>query len=111
MGRAAGTDVAAAVEAAADRKFERPRWHLKRARPMNELSTDARPLTSVELLDAAVWRGKGSEGPQPRATFCGGVAGVVWRGGVLGSGAAGLRICVGEVGRRGRHACGEGEAN
>src|SRR5260370_41078217 len=66
MGRAAGTDVASAFEAAADRKFERPRWHLKRARPMNELTIDARPLTSVELLDAAVRRGSRTEEPEPQ---------------------------------------------
>ena len=28
-----------------------------------------RPLTSVELLDAAVWREIGSEDPQPAAAF------------------------------------------
>jgi hypothetical protein len=30
---------------------------------------DARPLTSVELLDAAVWREIDSEEPQPSAAF------------------------------------------
>jgi hypothetical protein len=35
---------------------------------MNE-SVDARPLTSVELLDAAVWREIGSEEPQPASAF------------------------------------------
>jgi hypothetical protein len=30
---------------------------------------DARPLTSVELLDAAVWREIGSQKPQPAAAF------------------------------------------
>ena len=30
---------------------------------------DARPLTSVELLDAAVWREIGSEEAQPAAAF------------------------------------------
>jgi hypothetical protein len=69
MGRAAGTDVAPAFEAAADRKFEKPCWRLKRARPMNEVTTDARSLTSIELLDAAVWREIGSEEPQPQAAF------------------------------------------
>jgi hypothetical protein len=68
MGRAAGTDVAPAFEAAADRKFEKPCWRLKRARPMNEVTTDARPLTSIELLDAAVWREIGSEEPRPPFT-------------------------------------------
>ncbi len=36
---------------------------------MNEMSKGARPLTSVELLDAAVWREIASEEPQPRAAF------------------------------------------
>jgi adenylate cyclase len=36
---------------------------------MNEVTTDARPLTSIELLDAAVWREIGSEEPQPQAAF------------------------------------------
>ena len=38
---------------------------------MNEVTTDARPLTSIELLDAAVWREIGSEEPQPQAAFGG----------------------------------------
>ena len=36
---------------------------------MNEEKLDARPLTSVELLDAAVWREIGSEEAQPRSAF------------------------------------------
>ena len=36
---------------------------------MNEERVDARPLTSVELLDAAVWREIGSEEAQPAAAF------------------------------------------
>jgi hypothetical protein len=36
---------------------------------MNEEGTDTRPLTSVELLDAAVWREIGSEEAQPAAAF------------------------------------------
>ena len=36
---------------------------------MNKESVDARPLTSVELLDAAVWREIGSEEPQPASAF------------------------------------------
>jgi hypothetical protein len=36
---------------------------------MSEESVDARPLTSVELLDAAVWREIDSEEPQPAAAF------------------------------------------
>jgi hypothetical protein len=36
---------------------------------MSEESVDARPLTSVELLDAVVWREIGSEEAQPAAAF------------------------------------------
>ena len=36
---------------------------------MSEENVDARPLTSVELLDAAVWREIGSEEAQPAAAF------------------------------------------
>jgi hypothetical protein len=36
---------------------------------MNDATTDARPLTSVELLDAAVWREIGSDEPQAQAAF------------------------------------------
>ena len=36
---------------------------------MSDDSVDARPLTSVELLDAAVWREIGSEEAQPAAAF------------------------------------------
>ena len=36
--------------------------------PMSE-SADTRPLTSVELLDAAVWREIGSEEAQPASAF------------------------------------------
>ena len=36
---------------------------------MSEESVDVRPLTSVELLDAAVWREIGSEEAQPAAAF------------------------------------------
>ena len=36
---------------------------------MNEISEAARPLTSVELLDVALWREIGSEEPQLPATF------------------------------------------
>ena len=34
---------------------------------MNEESVNAMPLTSVELLDAAIWREIGSEAAQPAA--------------------------------------------
>ena len=36
---------------------------------MNEESVNAMPLTSVELLDAAIWREIGSEAAQPAAEF------------------------------------------
>ena len=37
--------------------------------PMSGGKTEARRLSSVELLDAAVWREIGSEEPQPPAAF------------------------------------------
>ena len=82
VGRAAGADVAPAFEAAADHEvgnFEKPCWRLKRARSMNEVTTDARPLTSIELLDAAVWREIGSEEPQPQAAFLEALSAIVGR--------------------------------
>ena len=36
---------------------------------MSEENVDARPLTSVELLDATVWREIDSEEPLPAAAF------------------------------------------
>ncbi len=36
---------------------------------MSEESVNAMPLTSVELLDAAIWREIGSEAAQPAAAF------------------------------------------
>ena len=36
---------------------------------MSERQVEVRRLTSVELLDAAVWREIGSEEPQPSAAF------------------------------------------
>ena len=36
---------------------------------MNEESVGALPLTSVELLDAAIWREIGSEEAQPASAF------------------------------------------
>jgi hypothetical protein len=60
-----------------------PNWHLKNAapwpRPMNEVGKGARPLTSVELLDAAVWREIGSEEPQLQATFLNALSALVAR--------------------------------
>ena len=46
---------------------------------MNETSTEVQPLTSVELLDAAVWREIGSEEPQPRAAFVEALSALVGR--------------------------------
>jgi hypothetical protein len=36
---------------------------------MNELNEEARRVTSVELLDAAIWREINSDDPQPPAAF------------------------------------------
>ena len=44
---------------------------------MNEVSKGARPLTSVELLDAAVWREIGSEEPPRRTAFVDALAAIV----------------------------------
>ena len=38
-----------------------------------------RPLTSVELLDAAVWREIGTQDPQPSSAFIEGLASLVAR--------------------------------
>jgi hypothetical protein len=40
-----------------------------RSNSMSEQSADIRPLTSVELLDAAVWREVGSEEAEPASAF------------------------------------------
>ena len=48
-------------------------------RPMNEVSKGARPLTSIELLDAAVCREIGSEEAQPRAAFVNALSALVGR--------------------------------
>jgi hypothetical protein len=45
---------------------------------MNDVNR-ARPLTSVELLDAAVWREIGSEEPQPAGAFVEALASLVGR--------------------------------
>jgi len=37
--------------------------------PGEDATKGVRPLTSVELLDAAIWREIGSEEPQPAAAF------------------------------------------
>jgi hypothetical protein len=46
---------------------------------MTEANKNARPLTSVELLDTAVWREIGSEEPQPRAAFVDALAAIIGR--------------------------------
>jgi hypothetical protein len=37
--------------------------------PGRDETKEVRPLTSVELLDAAVWREIGTEDPQPASAF------------------------------------------
>jgi hypothetical protein len=37
--------------------------------PIRDETKEVRPLTSVELLDAAVWREIGTEDPQPASAF------------------------------------------
>ena len=94
VGRASRADVAPALEAASDlgvAKSDVPNRHLKPAdrkrpdacdtesRAMNEISEAARPLTSVELLDVALWREIGSEEPQLPATFLDALSAIVGR--------------------------------
>ena len=47
--------------------------------PNGDATKGVRPLTSVELLDAAVWREIGSEEPQTRAAFVDALAAIVGR--------------------------------
>jgi hypothetical protein len=46
---------------------------------MNEVSKGARPLTSIELLDAAVWREIGTEEPRLPTAFVDALAAIVGR--------------------------------
>jgi hypothetical protein len=46
---------------------------------LSEVNKEARPLTSVELLNVAVWREIGSEEPQLPATFLHALSAVVSR--------------------------------
>ena len=46
---------------------------------MNETSAEVQPLTSIELLDAALWREIGSEEPQLPATFLTALSALVGR--------------------------------
>ena len=45
---------------------------------MNGITEEARPLTSVELLDAAVWREIGSEEPQSAGSVRAGAFEAPW---------------------------------
>jgi hypothetical protein len=75
---------------------------------MNEVTTDARPLTSVELLDAAVWREIGSEEPQPQAAFLKALSAIVGRWLLVRSNAPDIDLVTvmcrahGYIGRRGQ---------
>jgi len=46
---------------------------------MNETSAEVQPLTSIELLDAALWREIGLEEPQLPATFLTALSALVGR--------------------------------
>ena len=48
-------------------------------RVMNSATKETRPLTSVELVDAAVWREIGSEEPQLPETFVVAIAALLGR--------------------------------
>jgi hypothetical protein len=52
----------------------------------------ARPLTSVELLDAAVWREIGSEEPQPAEAFVEALANLIGRWLLVRSDAPGMDL-------------------
>jgi hypothetical protein len=54
---------------------------------MSEESVNAMPLTSVELLDAAIWREIGSEEAQPAAAFLDALSRLVGRWLLVRSGA------------------------
>lgn len=60
-----GADVGGSAGAALPAFVREGRW----ADSMREERVDARPLTSLELLDAAVWREIGSEEAQLAAAF------------------------------------------
>jgi hypothetical protein len=74
---------------------------------MNEATTGARPLTSVELVDAAVWREIGSEEPQPQAAFLEALSAIVGRWLLVRSNAPEMDLVTvmcrahGYIGRRG----------
>jgi hypothetical protein len=107
--------VAPAVEAAANHEVGNFEKRLKRARAMNEATTDARPLTSVELLDAAVWREIGSDEPQAQAAFLEALSVIVGRWLLVRSNAPEMDLITimcrahGYIGRRGAPKTGDGE--
>ena len=59
---------------------------------MSEENVDALPLTSVELLDAAVWREIDSDEAQPQATFLEALSHLVGRWLMVRSDAPGMDV-------------------
>ena len=59
---------------------------------ISEENVDARPLTSVELLDAAVWREINSAEPQPSAAFLEALSRLVGRWLMVRSDAPGMDV-------------------
>jgi hypothetical protein len=59
---------------------------------MSEENVDARPLTSVELLDAAVWREIDSEEAQPAPAFLEALSRLVGRWLMVRSDAPGMDV-------------------
>jgi hypothetical protein len=59
---------------------------------MSEENVDARPLTSVELLDAAVWREIDSDEAQPQAAFLEALSHLVGRWLMVRSDAPGMDV-------------------
>jgi hypothetical protein len=82
---------------------------------MNEVTTGTRPPTSVELLDAAVWREIGSEEPQPQAAFLEALSAIVGRWLLVRSNAPEMDLVTvmcrahGYIGRRGAPKTGDSE--
>jgi hypothetical protein len=59
---------------------------------ISEENVDARPLTSVELLDAAVWREINSDEAQPQAAFLDALSHLVSRWLMVRSNAPGMDV-------------------
>ena len=59
---------------------------------ISEENVDARPLTSVELLDTAVWREINSAEPQPQAAFLEALSRLVGRWLMVRSNAPGMDV-------------------